>query len=232
MQSLNVGDIHLVGVGAGGTAKLRDLIRSFRVNPNKITLWDKDIFEPKNLDNQVFDEKYLGVNKAEALAEMYGCKARPEYFHQDSCKFNPDDLMMCGVDNHAGRLSCIRAADQNDCQVIISANSDDCAEAYIYYSEWKDTPCDPRVFYPELLTDKTNDPLGPPGCVEMIASGNTQSAMANMMGVTMAMFLFDFHTKTRVWAGRDQMASWPVHLKANKWGPVTLTCGQKMGGDR
>jgi len=59
--------IHIIGCGSVGSTVAELLVR-FGVT--KLTLYDFDTVEPKNLANQMFRQEHVGMDKTEALAEM------------------------------------------------------------------------------------------------------------------------------------------------------------------
>ena len=56
--------IHIIGCGSVGST-VAELLARFGLT--KITLYDFDIVEPKNLANQIFRQKHVGMAKVEAL---------------------------------------------------------------------------------------------------------------------------------------------------------------------
>ena len=59
--------IHIIGCGSIGSA-VAELLGRFGLK--KITLYDFDKVEPKNLANQLFRQEHIGVDKTSALANM------------------------------------------------------------------------------------------------------------------------------------------------------------------
>ena len=59
--------IHIIGCGSVGSTVAENLARSGVVN---FDLWDFDVVEPKNLANQMFRQKDVGVTKVEALSDI------------------------------------------------------------------------------------------------------------------------------------------------------------------
>jgi len=59
--------IHIIGCGSVGSTVAELLVR---FGLTKITLYDFDIVEPKNLANQMFRQEHIGLLKTEALSEM------------------------------------------------------------------------------------------------------------------------------------------------------------------
>jgi len=66
--------IHIIGCGSIGST-VAELLARFGLT--KITLYDFDKVEPKNLANQLFRQEHVGVEKTKALAEML-CEINPE----------------------------------------------------------------------------------------------------------------------------------------------------------
>lgn len=59
--------IHIVGCGSVGATVAENLARC---GITKLTLWDFDVVEPKNLANQIFRVKDIGKLKVEALRDI------------------------------------------------------------------------------------------------------------------------------------------------------------------
>jgi len=66
--------IHIIGCGSVGSTIAELLVR---LGLKKITLYDFDKVEPKNLANQLFRQEHVGKEKSEALAHML-CEINPE----------------------------------------------------------------------------------------------------------------------------------------------------------
>jgi len=66
--------IHIIGCGSIGSTVAELLAR---LGLKKITLYDFDKVEPKNLANQLFRQEHIGMDKVSALAHML-CEINPE----------------------------------------------------------------------------------------------------------------------------------------------------------
>lgn len=66
--------IHIIGCGSVGSS-VAELLARFGLT--KLTLYDFDIVEPKNLANQMFRQEHIGMAKVEALTGML-CEINPE----------------------------------------------------------------------------------------------------------------------------------------------------------
>ena len=66
--------IHIVGCGSVGSTVAELLVR---FGLTKITLYDFDVVEPKNLANQMFRQEHIRMCKVHALATML-CEINPE----------------------------------------------------------------------------------------------------------------------------------------------------------
>lgn len=174
---------HPLIIGAGGVASylLPVLIRAFR--PAALTIIDKDVLEPRNLDRQLFHPGFVGRNKAEALVatcnipEAVEVTILREWF-SDSTEL-PDgiDGIFCVADNHLARLEAIQLADRANIRVYLGGNEYFDNEAYVYDPLWKDGTKDPRVRYPSILTDHEGSPLNCTGAAQI---ATPQLALANL----------------------------------------------------
>ena len=66
--------IHIIGCGSIGST-VAELLTRFGLT--KLTLYDFDTVEPKNLANQLFRQEHVGMDKTNALAQML-CEINPE----------------------------------------------------------------------------------------------------------------------------------------------------------
>ena len=193
------------GVGSWLTPKLVKLKKP-------VTLIDGDKLERKNLDRQLFDESDLGRHKSEALAAKYHCTPVTQYLTPGSLEPRRSDILFCAVDNHAARKAVLDMCDTFRCAAVFGANEYTDAEAYWYEHDWKDTPRDPRVFYPDILTDTSDDPTRPQSCTGEAADARPQLVLANDWASGMMMHLYWYHTKERQHYPRE---FWPTHHKVS-----------------
>ena len=167
-------------IGAGGIGCW--LIRLLdKLTKDGIAVYDGDTIERHNLDRQLFTERFIGSNKAEATVKLMRSDKIapfPVFITQgtDFTEVKPS-YMFCCVDNHTAREACLYHADDLKVPLIIAANEYVDAEAYIYRPEWEGTALDPRIYYPDILTDKSGDPLSP--CTGEIQEAHPQLALAN-----------------------------------------------------
>ncbi len=211
------------GIGSWLTPKLAKMT-------DQITLIDGDKLEEKNLDRQLFDERWLGANKAMALGESYGFgETVGEFFHAGlALGIESDDILFCCADNHACRRAVLQVCDEKDCRCVIAANEETEYESYWYERSWKDTPNDPRIFYPVILTDHSDDPLGPPGCTGEAQIARPQLAIANDAASSAALFLWWFHTKERPKLPDEDKPYWPVLHRGNPFQFRTVKYGARL----
>lgn len=162
--------MNLLIIGCGGVASylIPVLARTFKTGT--IHIFDGDNLEKRNLDRQAFEEKYIGENKAKALVSTIqertdrdpeSLKSYTRYFTGDHDV--PEDSYLDAIivvaDNHEARKFGLEAADRIGVPCIIGANELFDSEAYIYLPAWKDTPNDPRIKHPQIVTDTTGSPL-------------------------------------------------------------------------
>lgn len=232
---MKIGTNYVIGCGGGGSWTVAKLAKVTK----DICLVDGDTLEEKNLDRQLFDADRVGENKAEALAKKYllnhdwdraalRSAAIPEYFSLGlGLPLQPHDILWCCADNHACRREVLAACDQYDCRAVIAANEEVDFEAYWYEPSWFGTLNDPRVIYTAILTDRSGDPLGPPGCVEHARQVN-QLVFANDAASSMACWLWWFHTRERLTMDRDTQEFWPIHHRGNSMRMRTILFGDRQ----
>jgi hypothetical protein len=180
---------YIIGCGGVGSA----IAPSFCLlkSPGEVTLIDGDIIKSKNLNRQMFDAGQIGMNKAQALTGKCGCRCIPEWFARGKIRHARNDWLICLVDNHRTRLETLEVCDEYGCQAVFAANEMHSAEAYYYRRSWKGTPRDPRVYYPEINTDRAGDPRAASiGCTGEVQAVNRQLVSANLMAAALAEHLF------------------------------------------
>jgi molybdopterin/thiamine biosynthesis adenylyltransferase len=187
------GNIYIIGAGGVGSWLAYSLCKL--VDPKQVILMDGDTLETRNLDRQLFGAADVGKNKAAVLGQRLGCLFLPQYFSSHTRDYGPMDWLICCADNNAARRACLDDADRAELAVIIAANEKTSAEAY-YYDPYDDQfefegPLDPRVYYPELLTDNAPDPRATAiGCVGEAQKQTPQLVSANFMAAALAQWLF------------------------------------------
>ena len=180
---------YIIGCGGVGSFLAPTLI--MLVGRDNITLIDGDTLETKNLNRQLFEEKHIGSFKSDSLAYRYGCHSIPEWYSESLMTHGPDDWLIGAVDNHIARRSILSSADRFNCKVILAANEVYSSEAYVYMPAWKETRLDPRIMYPEIATDHSNDPRSESiGCTGESQIANVQLVTANLMAAALASHLY------------------------------------------
>jgi molybdopterin/thiamine biosynthesis adenylyltransferase len=205
---------YIIGCGGVGSA----LVPSFCLlrSPADVTLVDGDVIERQNLNRQMFTAEQIGRNKAQALAERYSCHGISEWYARGKIRHTRADWLLCLVDNHRTRLEVLEACDDYGCQAICAANEMHSAEAYYYRRTWKNTPRDPRVYYPELWTDQSGDPRRATiGCTGEAQAANRQLVSANLMAAALAEHLYVLWALKAPRLDRETVASLPHKFAAN-----------------
>lgn len=178
-------------IGCGGVGSWLTPAMCMLVKPQNITLVDGDMLEDKNLNRQLFSATHIGMNKAEALASLYNCIGVGEWYSEIMTEHSMRDWLLVGVDNHPARNAALKACDMNQCCAIFGANEVHSSEAFVYLPEWKGTNLDPRVYYPEIASDRTGDPRASSiGCTGEAQEANRQLVTANFMAASLMAHLF------------------------------------------
>jgi hypothetical protein len=181
--------IYIIGCGGVGSWLAPSL--ALLTSPKQIVLIDADMLEEKNLDRQLFKPEDIGRSKAEALAERYGCNHLHAWFSEGLMEFHEDDWLIVCVDNHMARKAALSVCDRYGTLAIFAANETHSAEAYFYQREWMNQPLDPRVYFPNILTDKSNDPRSRTiGCTGEAQVENPQLVTSNALAASLAGHLF------------------------------------------
>jgi len=197
--------VFLVGCGGVGSYLSYPLALTlafgFAKTP-KLVLVDGDEFEKKNLERQMFPKDQVGKNKAEVLAQSLTqtgvtVEVLPAYIHKDTVWDVKNACVISAVDNHTARRVILDKVDEEpSASAILAGNELTSAEAYFYQAVWKDTDMDPRVRYPSILTDTSDDPVvAAAGCAttEGLKASGGQTTVANYMASAFALHLFQAH---------------------------------------
>jgi hypothetical protein len=188
------------------------------VKKENVLLIDGDELEKKNLNRQLFNEKSVGMNKAEALGLQYGVEYIPSYFSFGLLELKEDDWLFVCADNNPARFEALMSCDADHCSAIVACNEVTSSEAYYYCPEFNSHPHDPRVYYPELVTDRQFDPRGQRvGCTGEVQERNRQLVSANYMAAALAQHLFVLWCLEypKMNADVETMNRLPYRLRAN-----------------
>lgn len=177
---------------------------------------DGDTLEEKNLNRQLFTADDIGKLKALALGEKYECESNSQYFSHGMIELERSDWLLCCVDNNAGRKAVLDSCDAYGCKAIFGANETTSAEAYYYQRDWKDGDKDPRKYYPEILTEHTDDPRHEAiGCTGEIQRANRQLVTANFMAAALMQHLFIIWAKEKQKLSPEAVAYLPHRIVQN-----------------
>lgn len=207
-------NIYIVGCGGVTSWLLPVLIRLIYENDPNIHLMDGDKLEPKNLDRQLFSVDDIGKFKAEALLARYtddyvSLYDRNEYLVEGT-EVEPHSLYLGCADNHTARRNILTMVDNHGGRAIIGGNEYTDAEAYVYEPPWKGSPLDPRVFYPDILTDTDNDPARPASCQGIAQQQTPQLVLANSSAANAILWLFWFYYFEKSKMPPDSQEFWPL----------------------
>lgn len=178
-------------IGCGGVGSWLAPALVMLAGREEVTLVDGDSLEQKNMNRQLFDESHIGMNKAEALAQKYGCHHIPKWYSPTLMPHESEDWLFGVVDNHPARMAVLASCDMYGCRALFAANETHSSEAFIYQPRWKGTAIDPRVYYPEMVTDRSGDPMAAAiGCTGEAQKENRQLVTANFMAAALVAHLY------------------------------------------
>lgn len=204
-------------IGAGGVGSWAAPALCMLVKPESVIIVDGDKLEKKNLNRQLFDDDAIGSFKASSLAVRYGCKSDPRYFAHGNFATERDDWLMCCVDNNPGRMAILETCDVYGSHAILASNETTSAEAYYYDPKWKGTKHDPRIYYPEIVTDKRFDPMRAAiGCTGIEQENNRQLVSANISAMSLMLQLFGIWHLDRRKFNREAVGYLPYRINANQ----------------
>ncbi|MBI3411854.1 MAG: ThiF family adenylyltransferase [Planctomycetes bacterium] len=142
----------------------------------RITLIDRDIVEPSNLNRQRFYSSDIGKNKAIALAEnlvpeciaatdIYGYASRLEEAIAGGLDLTCD-LAVCGVDNNPARIAASRFFRSAGIPVVFCAVSADADHGYVFVQE-RTGSCIACLF-PDMVDDDRFPCPGTPAVADVL----------------------------------------------------------------
>jgi ThiF family len=219
-------NIYIIGAGGVGSWLAPAICKL--VDPESITIVDGDKLEEKNLDRQLFDDDHIGESKADALGLKYKCGSDSKYFAHGSFAAEKEDWFMGCVDNNAARMAILESCDCYGAKAIFGSNEVTSAEAFYYQREWKGTPHDPRVYYPEMVDDHRNDPRSAAiGCTGIAQEKNRQLVSANISAMSLMLQLFGIWQLDIKKFKRDAIRHLPYRINQNQTKFETVTINKK-----
>lgn len=120
------GNIHLIGVGALGSLIGLNLVRLGL--SSKLTVYDFDIVEEKNLNNQAYLHNHIGLPKVIAFQDLASLidpsekvgilEGKVEKIHTA-----PGDIIIMAVDSYKGRMCILESIVNNNLVMVGGINS-------------------------------------------------------------------------------------------------------------
>jgi len=196
-------------IGAGGVTSylLPVFLKTFR--ETEVVLMDGDKLEARNLDRQLFSHSLVGTNKAQAL--IYMQEDAPitgiSKFFTGECHGHQFDAVICCADNHEARKNALQFADDRRIPCFIGGNEYFDSQAMFYDSSMVNSPADPRVKFPEILTDKTGSPTS---CQGVEQESSPQLAIANHTCASFILQLLWVHIVKKPDMGEEYRSCLPV----------------------
>lgn len=195
--------MHIIGCGGVASYFLAPFLRTLKHigNPRlrgcPVVLHDGDILERRNLQRQNFGSEGVDRYKAEALRDQhlwYPALEVDTNYIQPGFRIDEGDVAIIMADNHLARKHSLQAVDEAPRAIALSAaNSTIGAEAWWYSQQMRGTPLDPRIRYPEILTDDTGSPVHAAGCQsEERLNDVPQTPIANFMAASHLLLLWNF----------------------------------------
>ena len=239
MAKIKKRNYYVVGCGGVATYFLPSFLKTLYYSAKDkskltpLTLVDGDIVEQKNIARQVFGEGDINCYKSQALAERYQdefAELEIKYINDyvsNTWNIEDDAFIFCFCDNHVARKDVLTVADTLKAEVICAANSRIGSHAYYYNPSWKGSGLDPRVRYPEILTNETGSPIQAIGCnTEQKLSETPQTSIANQLAASHALYLWNFWVFECVTMDPEKSFDfWPVESTNTFSKMSTITAG-------
>lgn len=218
-------------IGAGGVGSWLAEAMCRLEDPKEVVIVDGDTLEKGNLDRQLYTEGEIGRNKADALAKRMHCQSVAAWYSPHANEHYRFDWLLCCADNNPCRLDVLRACDLFGCRAIIAANETHSSEAYVYLPEWQgNAERDPRVYYPDMLTNKAGDRRSAAiGCTGEAQRENRQLVTANLMAASLAAHLYVVWAIEQYKLKPETRAFLPHRLHQNLTRNGFVLCGEEKG---
>lgn len=216
---------HIVLIGAGGVASylLPVLLKAFK--PSKITIYDKDMLEERNLDRQLFDPEMVGTNKATALLATISpnnpthFEIIDEWFTQATKLPDGVDFIVCVADNHMARYAACLAAQDLGIRAYVGGNEYFDHEAFVYDPKHAGTRLDPLVRYPNIRTETRGSPTR---CQGEEQEAHPQLAIANFGCAAKLLHLIHAHEVVAKDLPVSVRPSLPLEIATSIYDTVTI----------
>lgn len=211
--------LNIIGTGGSGgwfcqlLSKAPGSLFGTQQDVSLVRLIDGDRWEQKNMDRQFCTRRDLGKPKPLVFQQMLdktwdgpAVLTFDEFFEKGSQSYEAiltgehEQILVVAVDNHPARKLAYELADERNkvlptplkTKVITLANEYSCASAWAYIpSLMEGTAADPRVRWPEILTDVEGDPLRP-SCTGEVLESSPQLALSNMLSASAGAWLLRF----------------------------------------
>jgi len=198
-MKLSFDSVTVVGCGGIGTWLVPPLARILACQGFKgpVHLWDGDKYEEGNANRQEFAPAHLGVNKAEAMANVVRA-SHPVLDVVDHREFVlPDNvdqavaeygLMVTCLDNNPAR-ALIEGAARKLRNVCVLSAGNELMHGNVHVlirRDGKDATQPLLLRHPEVGTDKRGDRID--GCERLIEEGETQLLTTNFMAAASVLF--------------------------------------------
>lgn len=228
--------IYVIGAGGGASYLLPVLVRSLQkaTHLQELVIIDRDTLEERNVERQLFSYDGVGKGKAAILAaNLQGLCRFPitpklEWF-TDATLIDPESFLICLADNHVARLAVLDQCDETGSCAVIAGNEQWWSDAYYYNPVFKGTQADPRIRYPEIVTDKSDDPTRPPCNDAATLIAEPQSAHANAFAASFTMHLVQLYLlliQDYDLDDTDVRNALPIEFSSTKTGIRMITYGQ------
>jgi hypothetical protein len=228
---------HIIGAGGVGSWLMPALVKLIP-DTDIITIWDGDTLEEGNMDRQLFDMRDIGENKARALSRKYrdeaACRILVEtrYFARSGITLSGmsdhdryETFFLGCADNHPARREILELCDMEGCRAIIGGNGYTDADAYYYHRDQRGSYCDPREYYPDILTDNTGSPIHADGCTGEAQKETPQLVLANYWAAAHMMHLLWYHTTKKPTLDEQFYEHIPMLSRNSAYMFETLTVG-------
>lgn len=199
-------------IGAGGTGSHfigpgLAYLNSWHRNEGgewNLTIIDGDSYEAKNQERQMFDPQYIGMNKAQALANAYAqypVHALPRFVGEHELRQIMDEgsVIFLGVDNYSVRALVEKIAyDINDIVIINAGNERHTGSVQLWVRKNGENLTPPISFlHPEIKYTADDDRSGMTCMQAAQLPGGEQLIIANMAAAQhMMTALWRYHSGT------------------------------------
>lgn len=206
-ESFYTNNIHILGVGAGGSRVCMELVRLGKTD-GKLHIYDMDVVEDVNLENQAYLKKHVGMKKVVAMKELsdeiFGYDSQI-VIHQGRLKGDEklDGIVFMCLDNAETRAKLYKSNQFNANVVVIVDPRLDPSQGEIYTTNCMNV--DHMDIQEKSCENIMEEHIHACGTRKDLAHLHCLFAGLDIQKVLVALQNVNYNTHTQMYAGQDDV---------------------------